>query len=62
MQVLHQVIQVRDEQRLGTVFREINESSRCMGLHPLVALIFHGLEQSCNHLENGKCFEMQALP
>lgn len=63
VQVLHQVIQVGNKQRLGTIFSEVNEGSRCMGLHPLVALVFHGLKQSCNHLENWtRCFEMCILP
>lgn len=51
MKVLHQAVQVRDQQRFGTVLCEVDESSSCMCLHPRVALVLHGLKQGGDHLE-----------
>lgn len=51
VKILYQVIQIRDQQRLGTVLREVDESSSSMCLHPRVTLVLHRFKQSWNHLK-----------
>lgn len=45
MKVLHQVVQIKDEQRFRTVLCKVYEGSGGMGLHPRVTLVLHGLQQ-----------------
>lgn len=49
-QVLHQAVQVGDEQRLRAVLREVDEGGGGVRLHPRVALVLHRLQQSGDHL------------
>lgn len=54
---MHQVVQIWDQQRFGTVLCEVDESSSCMRLHPRVTLVFHCFKQSGNHLKCGWIIE-----
>lgn len=51
MKVLHQVVQIKDEQRFRTVLCKVYEGGGGMGLHPRVTLVLHGLQQGWDHLK-----------
>lgn len=56
VKMLYQAIQIWNQQRFGTVFCEVDESSSCMRLHSRVALVLHRFKQSGNHLRGGYIF------
>lgn len=45
VKVLHQAVQIRDQQRFRTVLCEVDEGGGSVRLHPRVTLILHGLKQ-----------------
>lgn len=46
VKMLHQAVKIRYEQRFGAVLCEVDEGGSSVRLHPRVALVLHGLEQS----------------